>query len=208
MTKDHDTIDGQETSLEEAGDALKEWLSGGQEDAPEAANAPENASQKDVSPAYTPNGSEPQDDTQEDAQEPQEAHEEDAPQDDTADTTGAAEEPEDTPQEDVSETDTLKQAYAALEAKVAELEAREAARVEAQEKTAALNAAGIKGNYGQLLTGSSETWPAQLDLLKAFAAENAPATSIPRDPAVDADLFDAPKEISADEFLRNRSNEW
>jgi hypothetical protein len=205
MTKDHDIIDAQEPTMEEVGDSLKAWLAGGQEgDTAEAANASENAPQEDVRPADTPNGSEPQDDIQE----PQDGPVEPAPEEDTADSPKAAEEPEDAPQEDVSETDTLKQAYAALEAKVAELEAREAARLEAQEKTNALTEAGIKGDYSALLNGPKDQWAGQIALLKEFAAENGRAVSVPRDPAVDADVWSEPKEISAEEFLRSRSNEW
>lgn len=202
MTKDLDSIDDQEATTEQVGDALKEWLTAGdQEDAPAA---PADGDGDTATDGAT-DGQEPQ---QEGQQEPQDGPVEPAPQGDTADSPEAAEEPENASQEDAEEEDTLKQAYAALEAKVAELEAREAARIEAEQKTNALNAAGIKGNYSQLLTGSPDTWNAQIDLLRQFAQENAPAVSLPRDPAVDADLFDAPKEISADEFLRNRSNEW
>ena len=202
MTKDLDTTDDQEATTEQVGDALKEWLTAGdQEDAPAAPTDGDG----DTATDGATDGQEPQ---QEGQQEPQDGPVEPAPQGDTADSPEAAEEPENASQEDAEEEDTLKQAYAALEAKVAELEAREAARIEAEQKTNALNAAGIKGNYSQLLTGSPDTWNAQIDLLRQFAQENAPAVSLPRDPAVDADLFDAPKEISADEFLRNRSNEW
>lgn len=205
MTKNLDNLDIQEAPLEEVGDGLKAWLTG-QEDAPapEAADGPENASQKDVRPADTPNGSEPQDDTQEPQDEPVDPN----PEEGTADSPKAAEEPENTPQEDTAEADNLAQAYAELQAKVAELEAREAARAEAAQKTEALAAAGIKGSYTQLLTGNSDTWAAQIEMLKQFAAENAPAVSIPRDPAVDADLFDAPKEITADDFLKGSRDEW
>lgn len=178
MTKDLDTIDDQDVTTEEVGDALKEWLTAGDQD------------------AHT-----------EGQQEPQDGPVEPAPQDDTADSPEAAEEPENASQEDAEEEDTLQQKYAALEAKVAELEAREAARIEAEQKTNALTAAGIKGDYGQLLTGGKETWPGQIDMLKQFAAENAPAISVPRDPAVDADLFADDKDITADEFLRGHSSD-
>ena len=94
-------------------------------------------------------------------------------QHDTA-TPEAAEEPENTPQGDAPETDTLQQEYAALKAKVANLEAKEAARIEAEAKSAALTEAGIKGDYGQLLTGSRESWGQQIDLLRRFAADNPP----------------------------------
>lgn len=199
MTKDLDTTDDQEATTEQVGDALKEWLKAGdQEDAPA----------DDDSDTATDSATGDQDAHTEGPQEPQDGPVEPAPQDDKADSPEAAEEPENASQEDTAEADSLRQAYAELQAKVAELEAREAARIEAEQKTNALTAAGIKGDYSRLLTGSPDTWDTQIDLLKQFAAENAPAVSLPRDPAVDADLFDAPKEISADEFLRNRSNEW
>lgn len=198
MTKNLDTIDDQEATTEQVGDALKEWLTvGDQEDAPADGDG-------DTAADGATGDQEPQ---QEGQQEPQDGPVEPAPQDDTADSPEAAEEPEDASQEDAEEEDTLQQKYAALEAKLAELEAREAARVEAEQKTNALTAAGIKGNYSQLLTGGKETWGEQIDLLKQFAAENAPAVSVPRDPAVDADLFAEDKDITADEFLRGHSSD-
>lgn len=196
MTKDLDTIDDQEATTEQVGDALKEWLKAGdQEDAPAAPTDDDGDTATDDQEAH-----------EEGQQEPQGGPVDPAPQDDTADSPEAAEEPENASQEGASEADTLQQKYAALEAKLAELEAREAARIEAEQKTNALNAAGIKGNYGRLLTGSPDTWNAQIDLLKQFAAENAPAISLPRDPAVDADLFAEDKDITADEFLRGHSD--
>lgn len=193
MTKDLDTTDDQEATTEEVGDALKEWLKAGdQEDAPAA---PTDGDGDTATDGAT------------DGQEPQGGPVEPAPQDDTADSPEAAEEPENASQEDTSEEDTLQQKYAALEAKLAELEAREAARIEAQEKTDALTAAGIVGDYGKLLTGSKDTWGEQINLLQQFAAENAPAVSLPRDPAVDADLFAEDKDITADEFLRGHSSD-
>lgn len=198
MSKDLDAIDDQEATTEEVGDALKEWLKAGdQEDAPADGDG-------DTATDGATDGQEPQ---QEGQQEPQDGPVEPAPQDDTANSPESAEEPENASQEDAEEEDTLQQKYAALEAKLAELEAREAARIEAEQKTNALTAAGIKGNYGQLLTGGKETWAGQIDLLKQFAAENAPAVSLPRDPAVDADLFAEDKELTADEFLRGHSSD-
>lgn len=197
MTKDLDSIDDQEATTEEVGDALKEWLTAGdQEDAPA----------KDDGDTATDGATDDQGPQQEDHQEPQDEPVDPAPEDDTADSPEAAEEPENTSQEDTEEEDTLQQKYAALEAKLAELEAREAARVEAEQKSNALTAAGIKGSYSQLLTGSPDTWNAQIALLKQFAADNAPAVSLPRDPAVDADLFAEDKELTADEFLRGHSD--
>lgn len=200
MTKDLDSIDDQEATTEQVGDALKEWLTvGDQEDAPAASTDDDGDTAADGTTGD-------QDAHTEGQQEPQDGPVEPAPQDDTADSPEATEEPENASQEDAEEEDTLKQAYAALEAKVAELEAREAARIEAEQKTNALTAAGIKGSYGQLLTGSPDTWDTQIDLLKQFAAENAPAVSLPRDPAVDADMFAEDKELTADEFLRGHSD--
>lgn len=115
----------------------------------------------------------------------------------------AAEEPENTPQGDAPETDTLQQEYAALKAKVANLEAKEAARIEAEAKSAALTEAGIKGDYGQLLTGSRESWGQQIDLLRRFAADNPPR---PRDPAVDASLGDGNGPRALRELLRDGIN--
>lgn len=196
MTKNLDTIDDQEATTEQVGDALKEWLTAGdQEDAPAAPTDGDGDTATDGATG-----------DQEPQQEPQDGPVEPAPQDDTADSPEAAEEPENASQEDTSEEDTLQQKYAALEAKVAELEAREIARVEAAQKASALTAAGIKGDYSQLLTGGKDTWDTQIDLLKQFAAENAPAVSLPRDPAVDADLFAEDKELTADEFLRGHSD--
>lgn len=196
MTKNLDTIDDQEATTEQVGDALKEWLTAGdQEDAPAAPTDGDGDTATDGATG-----------DQEPQQEPQDGPVEPAPQDDTADSPEAAEEPENASQEDTSEEDTLQQKYAALEAKVAELEAREIARVEAAQKASALTAAGIKGDYSQLLTGGKETWDTQIDLLKQFAADNAPAVSLPRDPAVDADLFAEDKELTADEFLRGHSD--
>lgn len=198
MSKDLDTTDDQEATTEQVGDALKEWLKAGdQEDAPT----------DDDSDTATDGTTDGQNAHTEGHQEPQDGPVEPAPQDDTADSPEAAGEPENASQEDASKEDTLQQKYAALEAKLAELEAREAARVEAAQKADALTAAGIKGSYGQLLTGSPDTWSAQIDMLRQFAADNAPAVSVPRDPAVDADLFAEDKELTADEFLRGHSND-
>lgn len=200
MTKDLDTIDDQEATTEQVGDALKEWLTAGdQEDAPATPTDGDGDTATDGATGD-------QDAHTEGQQEPQDGPVEPAPQGDTADSPEAAEEPENASQEDAEEEDTLQQKYAALEAKLAELEAREAARIEAQEKTDALTAAGIVGDYGKLLTGSKDTWGEQINLLQQFAAENAPAISVPRDPAVDADLFAEDKELTADEFLRGHSD--
>lgn len=203
MTKQHDDID-QDTTAAEVADGLKAWLAAptqgdAQEETAEAANGPENASQKDVRPADTP--AHPQDD----AQELQDGPEAPQAKDTTTDDAKAADGPENAPQEDApTDFDSLQHAYTDLQAKVAELEAREAARIEAEEKSSALTAAGIKGNFAQLLTGSKDTWSSQIDLLKQFAAENAPAISVPRDPALDADLEGEEEEITAEEFLTGK----
>lgn len=199
MTKDLDTIDDQEATTEQVGDALKEWLKAGdQEDAPADGDG-------DTATDGATGDQEPQ---QEGHQEPQDGPVEPTPQDDTTNPPEAAEEPEDTPKEDTEELGSLEEKYAALQARLAELEAREAARLEAQEKTNALTEAGIKGDYSALLNGPKDQWAGQIALLKEFAAENGRAVSVPRDPAVDADVWSEPQEISAEEFLRRRSNEW
>lgn len=206
MTKHHDDITDQDTA--EVGDGLKAWLAAptqgdAQEETAEAANGPENASQKDVRPADTP--ARPQDDAQEHPQELQDGTEGPQAKDTTTDDAAATDGAENAPQEDApTDFDSLQRAYADLQAQVAELEAREAARIEAEEKSSALTAAGIKGDYGQLLTGSKDTWGEQIDLLKQFAAENAPAISVPRDPALDADLEGEEEEITAEEFLTGK----
>lgn len=207
MSKNHDDID-QDTTTAEAADSLKAWLStptqgDAQEETADAADGPENTSQKDVHPADTPNGGEPQDDAQEPQGGPESSHE----QDDTADAPDAADGPENTPQEDAANArDALERAYADLQSKVAELEAREAARIEAEEKSSALTKAGIRGDYGRLLTGSKESWGEQINMLRNLVAENAPAISVPRDPALDADLNTEDEEITAEEFLKGTHN--
>ncbi len=197
-----------DTTDVEAADSLKAWLSAPtrgdmQDDASKAADGPENASQEDVRPTDTPNGGEPQDD----AQEPQDGPESSREQDAAADASKAADGPESTPQEDApTSRDALERAYAELQAKVAELEAREAARLEANAKSEALAAAGIKGDYGQLLTGSKESWGEQIELLKQFVAENAPARPVRRDPALDADFDTEEEKITAQDFLKGSLN--
>ena len=205
MTKQHDDIADQDTTAAEVADGLKAWLAAptqgdAQEETAEAANGPENASQKDVRPADTP--APPQDD----AQELQDGPVDPQAKDTTTDDAKAANGPENASHEGATDRDALERAYADLQAQVAELEAREAARIEAEEKSSALTAAGIKGNFGQLLTGSKETWGEQIDLLKQFAAENAPAITVPRDPALDADLEAEEEEITAEEFLTGKHN--
>lgn len=206
MTKHHDDITDQDTA--EVGDGLKAWLAAptqgdAQEETAEAANGPENASQKDVRPADTP--ARPQDDAQEHPQGPQDGAGGPQAKDTTTDDAKAADGAENAPQEDApTDFDSLQRAYADLRAQVAELEAREAARIEAEEKSSALTAAGIKGDYSQLLTGGKDTWGEQIDLLKQFAAENAPAISVPRDPALDADLEGEEEGITAAEFLTGK----
>lgn len=208
MTKQHDDIADQDTTAAEVADGLKAWLAAptqgdAQEETAEAANGPENASQKDVRPADTP--ARPQDDAQEHPQELQDGTEGPQAKDTTTDDAKATDGAENAPQEDApTDFDSLQRAYADLQAKVAELEAREAARIEAEEKSNALRSAGFTGDYSQLLTGSKETWGDQIDMLKRLVAENVPAISVPRDPALDADLEGEEEEITAEEFLMGK----
>ena len=208
MTKQHDDIADQDTTAAEVADGLKAWLAAptqgdAQEETAEAANGPENASQKDVRPADTPNGGEPQDDAQELQDGTEGPQAKDTPTDDAKATDGA----ENAPQEDApTDFDSLQRAYADLQAKVAELEAQEAARIEAEEKSSALTAAGIKGDYSQLLTGGKDTWASQIEMLQHLVKENAPAVSLPRDPALDASLESEEEELTAEEFLTGKHN--
>lgn len=197
MTKHHDDITDQDTA--EVGDGLKAWLSTpSQED---TSAAPAADADKDARPVDTP--AHPQDDAQEHPQEPQDGAEGPQAKNTTTDDAKAADGAENAPQAP-SDFDSLQHAYADLQAKVAELEAQEAARIEAEEKSNALRSAGFTGDYSQLLTGSKDTWDEQIDLLKQFAAENAPAISVPRDPALDADLEGEEEEITAEEFLTGK----
>ena len=198
MTKHHDDITDQDTA--EVGDGLKAWLSTpSQED---ASATPAADADKDARPVDTP--AHPQDDAQEHPQDPQDGAEGPQAKNTATDDAKAADGAENTSHEGATDRDALERAYAELQTKVAELEAREAARIEAEEKSSALTAAGIKGDYSQLLTGSKDTWGEQIDLLKQFAAENAPAISVPRDPALDADLEGEEEEITAADFLTGR----
>ena len=205
MSKNHDDID-QDTTAAEAADSLKAWLA-----SPAQGDTHAEDSEAASEPENTPNEDAPGDDAEEDAQEgtqePQEEPGDRQREDDTPAAPEAASEPENTPNEDApGGLEELQQAYADLQAKLTELEAREAARIEAEEKSHALTAAGIKGDYGQLLTGSKESWGEQIDLLKQFAAENVPTISVPRDPAVDADLESEEEEITAEDFLKGKHN--
>mgnify|MGYP000855677587 CR=1 FL=1 len=84
-----------------------------------------------------------------------------------------------------SELDSLKAQIEALTNKLAEKEPAEKA-----EKVAALNEAGIPDTFARFISGDKDSWAEQIAALTTLReqASPAPAPSIPRDPAVDADL--------------------
>lgn len=98
-----------------------------------------------------------------------------------------AEATEETPKDDL---EALKAQIEALTNKLAEKEAAERAAAEYAAKSAALEKAGIPDTFARFLTGDEDSWQEQIDALTTLRgqASTAPAPSIPRDPAVDADL--------------------
>ena len=109
----------------------------------------------------------------------------------TADTTDSnspdseAEEAADSP-----DPEALKAKIEALTSKLAEKEAAEKEAAEKAEKEAALTEAGIPGTFARFLSGDKDSWAEQINALSTLReqASPAPAPSVPRDPAVDADL--------------------
>jgi hypothetical protein len=89
-----------------------------------------------------------------------------------------------------SELDSLKAQIEALTNKLAEKEAAEKEAAEKAEKVAALNEAGIPDTFARFISGDKDSWAEQIAALTTLReqASPAPAPSIPRDPAVDADL--------------------
>lgn len=94
---------------------------------------------------------------------------------------------EETPAEEVSE---LRAQLAALTEKLEAKEAAERAAAELSEKEAILSKANIPARFTSFLTGDKDSWQEQVDALATLReqADAAPAPSVPRDPAVDADL--------------------
>lgn len=98
----------------------------------------------------------------------------------------ASEEPE-APKDDLA---ALKAQVEALTAKLAEKEEAERAAAEHAAKVDALKAADIPDTFARFLSGDKDSWQEQIDALVTLRgqASTAAAPSVPRDPAVDADL--------------------
>lgn len=95
--------------------------------------------------------------------------------------------PEETAVDEVSE---LRAQLAALTEKLEAKEAAERVAAELSEKEALLSKANIPARFTSFLTGDKDSWQEQVDALATLReqADAAPAPSVPRDPAVDADL--------------------
>lgn len=91
---------------------------------------------------------------------------------------------------DAPDLEALKAQIEALTNKLAEKEAAEKEAAEKAEKEAALTEAGIPGTFARFLSGDKDSWAEQINALSTLReqASPAPAPSVPRDPAVDADL--------------------
>lgn len=94
---------------------------------------------------------------------------------------------EETAQDEVSE---LRAQLAALTEKLEAKEATERAAAELSEKEGLLSKASIPARFASFLTGDKDSWQEQVDALATLReqADATPAPSVPRDPAVDADL--------------------
>ena len=101
---------------------------------------------------------------------------------------------EETPKDDAeAPADVVSELRAQLAALTEKLEAKEAAEraaAELSEKEAILSKANIPARFASFLTGDKDSWQEQVDALATLReqADAAPAPSVPRDPAVDADL--------------------
>lgn len=109
------------------------------------------------------------------------------------------EENEETPAEEAPKDDAeapadvvseLRAQLAALTEKLEAKEAAERAAAELSEKEGLLSKANIPARFASFLTGDKDSWQEQVDALATLReqADAAPAPSVPRDPAVDADL--------------------
>lgn len=106
---------------------------------------------------------------------------------------------EETPAEEASKDDAethsdevseLRAQLAALTEKLEAKEAAERAAAELSEKESILSKANIPARFASFLTGDKDSWQEQVDALATLReqADATPAPSVPRDPAVDADL--------------------
>lgn len=104
--------------------------------------------------------------------------------------TPAEEAPKDDEETHSDEVSELRAQLAALTEKLEAKEAAERAAAELSEKEGLLSKAGIPARFASFLTGDKDSWQEQVDALATLReqADAAPAPSVPRDPAVDADL--------------------
>lgn len=103
--------------------------------------------------------------------------------------------PDEAPEKGTEETNSdevseLRAQLAALTEKLEAKEAAERAAAELSEKEGLLSKANIPARFTSFLTGDKDSWQEQVDALATLReqADAAPAPSVPRDPAVDADL--------------------
>ena len=104
--------------------------------------------------------------------------------------TPAEEAPKDDAETHSDEVSELRAQLAALTEKLEAKEAAERAAAELSEKESILSKANIPARFASFLTGDKDSWQEQVDALATLReqANAAPAPSVPRDPAVDADL--------------------
>lgn len=108
----------------------------------------------------------------------------------TDEETPAEEAPKDDEENHSDEVSELRAQLAALTEKLEAKEAAERAAAELSEKEGLLSKASIPARFASFLTGDKDSWQEQVDALATLReqADAAPAPSVPRDPAVDADL--------------------
>lgn len=104
--------------------------------------------------------------------------------------TPAEEAPKDDAETHSDEVSELRAQLAALTEKLEAKEAAERAAAELSEKEALLSKVNIPARFASFLTGDKDSWQEQVDALATLReqADATPAPSVPRDPAVDADL--------------------
>lgn len=119
-------------------------------------------------------------------------HTEEAPVEDPKEdeATPAEEAPKDDTETHSDEVSELRAQLAALTEKLEAKEAAERAAAELSEKEALLSKVNIPARFASFLTGDKDSWQEQVDALATLReqADATPAPSVPRDPAVDADL--------------------
>ena len=119
-------------------------------------------------------------------------HTEEAPVESPAkdEETPAEEAPKDDAETHSDVVSELRAQLAALTEKLEAKEAAERAAAELSEKEDLLSKANIPARFASFLTGDKDSWQEQVDALATLReqADATPAPSVPRDPAVDADL--------------------